>query len=47
MALIQARKIEASPVQSGKEILLEVDGETPGRLPATMEILDRVLRVRV
>jgi len=47
MALIQARKIEASPVQSSKEILLEVDGETPGRLPATMEILDRVLRVRV
>jgi YegS/Rv2252/BmrU family lipid kinase len=47
MALIQARRIEASPVQNGKEILLEVDGETPGRLPATMEILDRVLRVRV
>jgi YegS/Rv2252/BmrU family lipid kinase len=46
MALVQARKIEASPVQNDREILLEVDGETPGRLPATMEILDRVLRVR-
>lgn len=47
MALIQSRKISASPVHSGEEVLLEVDGETPGRLPATMEMLDRVLRIRL
>jgi YegS/Rv2252/BmrU family lipid kinase len=47
MALIQARKIAAMPVRADEKILLEVDGETPGRLPATIEILDQVLRVRL
>jgi diacylglycerol kinase (ATP) len=47
MALVQARKITATPIRSDEKILLEVDGETPGRLPATFEIMDRVLRVRL
>jgi diacylglycerol kinase (ATP) len=46
MALIRGRKISATPTKQNQQVLLEVDGETPGRLPATMEILPRVLRVR-
>ena len=41
-----ARKIEVSPVNS-EEIHIEVDGELPGRLPATFEILPKALKVRV
>ena len=47
MTLVRARKIIAAPVRADEKILLEVDGETPGRLPATIEILDRILRVRL
>jgi YegS/Rv2252/BmrU family lipid kinase len=46
MVLCQGKKVHASPVEHKTEILLEVDGETPGRLPATMEILPKILRVR-
>jgi YegS/Rv2252/BmrU family lipid kinase len=46
MALIQAQKIHATSVDQNHAVLLEVDGETPGRLPATIEILPKVLRVR-
>ena len=41
-----ARKIEVSPVNS-EEIHIEVDGELPGKLPATFEILPKALKVRV
>ena len=46
MALVEARRIQAQPFHEQEEILLEVDGETPGRLPASIELLDHVLRVR-
>jgi diacylglycerol kinase family enzyme len=42
----QARKIEVSPMNS-EEIHIEVDGELPGKLPATFEILPNALKVRV
>ncbi len=42
-----ARKIEVSALDPGIEIRLETDGELPGRLPATYEILPNALRVRV
>jgi YegS/Rv2252/BmrU family lipid kinase len=42
----RARKIEVSPVNN-EEIHLEVDGELPGKLPATFEILPKALRIRV
>jgi diacylglycerol kinase (ATP) len=44
--LIRGRKIRALPAHDGEQILLEVDGETPGRLPATIEILPGALRIR-
>jgi YegS/Rv2252/BmrU family lipid kinase len=41
-----ARKVIVRPVDAEEEIPLEVDGELPGRLPATFQILPEALRVR-
>lgn len=41
-----AARVEARPARESAEVALEVDGELPGRLPATFEILPRALRVR-
>ncbi len=41
----RARKVEATP-EDGVEVLLDVDGEQPGRLPATFELIAGGLRVR-
>jgi YegS/Rv2252/BmrU family lipid kinase len=47
VAQMPAKKIEARPAHDGEAIPLEVDGETPGRLPATFEMLPAVLRIRL
>jgi len=41
-----AKKVEARPGDNEGEILLEVDGELPGRLPATFQIVPQALRIR-
>jgi diacylglycerol kinase (ATP) len=41
-----AAKIIARPVDENQSIEIEVDGEIPGHLPATFQILPRALRVR-
>jgi len=41
-----AKKIIARAAVKDDEIFLEVDGELPGRLPATFQILPNALRVR-
>lgn len=41
-----ARRIAARPAIDDTEVLIEADGELPGRLPATFEILSQALRVR-
>lgn len=41
-----AKKISVAPTDK-EEIHIEVDGELPGRLPATFEIIREALRVRV
>jgi diacylglycerol kinase (ATP) len=41
-----ARQVVARPVRRVEEIRVELDGEVVGRLPATFEIMPRVLRVR-
>jgi diacylglycerol kinase family enzyme len=46
VAMRRAQKMKAQPVENGSEVLLEVDGETPGRLPASFEILPAALRIR-
>jgi YegS/Rv2252/BmrU family lipid kinase len=43
---VLAKKIVARPADKGTEVLLEVDGELPGRLPATFQIVPNALRVR-
>ena len=40
----RARRVHAEST-AGEEVLLDVDGEQPGRLPATFEIVPRALRV--
>ena len=42
---VQGRRIVASPLP-GPPALLDVDGETPGRLPATFTLLPAVLKFR-
>jgi len=39
-------RLHAEPVEPEAEIPLELDGETPGHLPATFEILPGALRIR-
>jgi diacylglycerol kinase (ATP) len=41
-----ARKITVRPPDRTSEVSLEIDGELPGRLPATFQIVPQALRVR-
>jgi diacylglycerol kinase (ATP) len=43
---LRARVVEAEPLE-GAEVLLDVDGEQPGRLPARWTLIPGALRVRV
>ena len=42
-----AKKVEVSALDPSREILLETDGELPGKLPATYEIVPKAIRIRV
>jgi diacylglycerol kinase family enzyme len=42
----RAKRIDARPASVGDKIHVEVDGELPGWLPATFEIVPSALRVR-
>jgi diacylglycerol kinase family enzyme len=41
-----ARKVVARAAVKTDEVVLEVDGELPGRLPASFQIIPQALRVR-
>ena len=43
----RAKVVEARPTAEGQEVLLDVDGEAPGRLPATFTVIPRALSVIV
>jgi diacylglycerol kinase (ATP) len=47
VASARVARLVAEPVESDARIPLELDGETPGYLPAVFEILPGALRVRV
>ena len=38
-------RLEAMPVNSGDQVLIDMDGEQPGRLPATFKVVPRALRI--
>jgi diacylglycerol kinase (ATP) len=44
---VQCTKLRARPVEVDEIIAIDLDGELPGQLPATFEIVPRALRVRV
>ncbi|HKR02433.1 MAG TPA: diacylglycerol kinase family protein [Pyrinomonadaceae bacterium] len=46
VACVRARTVAARPAGKSEEVAIEIDGELPGRLPATFEILPRALRIR-
>jgi diacylglycerol kinase (ATP) len=46
VSAVQGRKISVTPVDESADIPIELDGETPGRLPATFEIRPQALRLR-
>jgi len=46
VAHVLAKRVQARPVAPEEEILLELDGELPGRLPSTFQIVPAALRVR-
>jgi diacylglycerol kinase (ATP) len=44
--VLRARTVEAEPLD-GADVALDVDGESPGRLPAAITLLPGALRIRV
>ena len=46
VSVARGRRIEAEPLASGAEVLVDMDGETPGRLPLTAELAPAALRLR-
>ena len=42
-----ASRIEVSAVDPAHEILLDTDGEMPGKLPAIFEVVPNAIRVRL
>ena len=43
----RARRVEAFPVDADDTVLLDIDGEQPGRLPATFRVLPGAVRLKV
>jgi len=43
---VRCQRLHVASVDGGAKIPLEIDGETPGRLPATFEIVKGALRLR-
>ena len=46
VTVLSGRKITATPADGAGEVLLDVDGEAPGRLPATFEIVPNAIYLR-
>ncbi len=43
----RAREVRAEPLHAGDEVLIDLDGEAPGRLPLVARVLPSALRLRV
>jgi len=46
VTMLRGRKVIATPVDGAGDVLLDVDGEAPGRLPATFEIMPKAICLR-
>jgi diacylglycerol kinase (ATP) len=46
VSVIRGKRIEAEPLAAGTEVLVDMDGETPGRLPLSAELAPGALRLR-
>jgi diacylglycerol kinase (ATP) len=46
VATTRARRVAIAPADPAAEIPIELDGETPGRLPATFEVIPAALQLR-
>jgi diacylglycerol kinase family enzyme len=46
ISFIQGKKIEAIPDDPNENILIEIDGEQVGKLPATFEIIPKSISVK-
>jgi YegS/Rv2252/BmrU family lipid kinase len=44
---VRGRVVEAEPLTPATEVLIDMDGETPGRLPLKAELLPGALRFRI
>jgi len=44
--LCRGRVVEAAPLRRHDEVLIDLDGETPGKLPMTARIVPGALRIR-
>jgi YegS/Rv2252/BmrU family lipid kinase len=47
VSVARGKIVEAEPLAAGTEVLVDMDGETPGRLPLRAELLPGALRLRV
>ncbi len=45
--VFHAKSVQAEPVDPSQEVLIDLDGEQPGRLPARFDIVPAALRVCV
>jgi diacylglycerol kinase family enzyme len=46
VSVARGKLVEAEPLASGTEVLVDMDGETPGRLPLRAELAPGALRLR-
>ncbi len=46
VSCVRARRVRAEPVDAGERVLIDLDGEGPGALPATFEIRPQALLLR-
>ncbi|HVY27621.1 MAG TPA: diacylglycerol kinase family protein [Polyangiaceae bacterium] len=47
VSVTRGRVVEAEPLAASTEVLIDMDGETPGRLPLRAELAPGALRIRV
>jgi diacylglycerol kinase family enzyme len=47
VAFARGSEIRAEPLQSTDQVLIDLDGETPGRLPLMASVLPAAVKIRI